>query len=243
LKKKKLGLGIAFALALYVLSSCSSSSEAEKGNYIIAKEEQKILVARHISRNDAENKTLTDFKKNNVELINYIVEDAQLYNELAIGEKVNVIPKTNDKGEYVVMQSNPPQIVAGKIERLKFSTQLDVLVVKRIDPLHQSESEFEKNINDKKKVQEVYNKLLDLPLFPQGVFNCPVDNGVQYELTFIHGAKIVSTAVVSAMGCQGVTMNNKAYWAAEPKGNGFIALLEHVLDLSDSKFAVGLATK
>lgn len=68
---------------------------------------------------DAENKSFADFKKSNVEFVNYIVEDAQLYNELVIGEKVNVTPKTNEKGEYVVMQSDPPQIVAGKIERQK----------------------------------------------------------------------------------------------------------------------------
>ncbi|WP_171647339.1 hypothetical protein [Paenibacillus phytorum] len=47
------------------------------------------------------------------------MEDSQLYNELRVGEKVNVNPKTNDKGEYIVMQSNPPQIVAGEIERQK----------------------------------------------------------------------------------------------------------------------------
>jgi hypothetical protein len=119
LKQKKLILGIILLFALYVLSGCSASIGAEKGDYIIAKEEQGILVAKHISRNDADNKTFADFKKSNVELVNYIVEDAQLYNELAIGEKVNVTPKTNDNGEYVVMQSDPPQIVAGKIERQK----------------------------------------------------------------------------------------------------------------------------
>ncbi|CAI6087542.1 hypothetical protein COHCIP112018_05579 [Cohnella sp. JJ-181] len=51
-------------------------------------------------------------------MVYYIVEDAQVYAEVEIGDKVKVTPKTNDKGEYVVMQSDPPQIVAGKIERL-----------------------------------------------------------------------------------------------------------------------------
>ncbi|MDQ0116744.1 hypothetical protein [Paenibacillus harenae] len=72
-----------------------------------------------ISWKDAESKTFDALKKNDVEFVNYIVEDAQLYNELAIGEKVNVTPKTNDKGQYTIMQSDPPQIVAGKIERQK----------------------------------------------------------------------------------------------------------------------------
>ena len=59
-----------------MLSGCSDSSEAEKGNYIIAKEKQRILVAKHITRNDAENKSFADFKKSDVEFVNYIVEDA-----------------------------------------------------------------------------------------------------------------------------------------------------------------------
>lgn len=80
---------------------CSASPEAKKGDYIISKEDQRILVAKNISKKDSENKTFADFRKNNIELINYIVEDTQLYNELRVGEKVNVTPKTNDKGEYV----------------------------------------------------------------------------------------------------------------------------------------------
>jgi hypothetical protein len=37
-------------------------------------------------------------------------------NELKVGEAVKATPKAN---EGVVRQSDPPQIVAGKIERLK----------------------------------------------------------------------------------------------------------------------------
>jgi len=116
---KKFILGVALVIFVCVFTGCSSSSEGKKGNYIIAKEEQKILVAKDISWKDAESMDFEAFKKNDIELINYIVEDTLLYNELAIGESVHVTPKTNDKGEYVVMQSYPPQIVAGKIERQK----------------------------------------------------------------------------------------------------------------------------
>lgn len=116
---RSLVLGAALVLVLCVFSGCSASTEAKKGDYIISKEDQKVLVAKNISKKDSENKTLADFRKNNIELINYIVEDTQLYNELRVGEKVNVTPKTNDKGEYVVMESDPPQIIAGQIERLK----------------------------------------------------------------------------------------------------------------------------
>ncbi|MDQ0878850.1 hypothetical protein QFZ77_007509 [Paenibacillus sp. V4I3] len=115
---KKLVLGVTFVLVLCMHSGCSTSSEAEKGNYIISKEDQRILVAKNISRKDSESNYAT-LKNNKVEFVNYIVEDSQLYNELRVGEKVNVTPKTNDKGEYAVMQSDPPQIVADKIERQK----------------------------------------------------------------------------------------------------------------------------
>lgn len=111
-------LGVTFAV-LYVLSGCSASSPAsEKGDYVIAKEEQRILVAKNISSSEAESHIYSELKKRDVEMVYYIVEDEQLYNEVAIGDKVKVAPKTNDKGEYVVMKSDPPQIVAGKIERL-----------------------------------------------------------------------------------------------------------------------------
>ncbi|MEK4978764.1 DUF3221 domain-containing protein [Bacillus sp. FSL K6-6540] len=116
---RTLVLGAALVLAICMISGCSASPEAKKGDYIISKEGQRILVAKNISKKDSESKTFAELKKSNIELINYIVEDSQLYNELLIGEKVHVTPKTNDKGEYVVMKSDPPQIKAGQIERLK----------------------------------------------------------------------------------------------------------------------------
>ncbi|BBI32116.1 DUF3221 domain-containing protein [Cohnella abietis] len=116
---KKTTVGIVLALFVCVLAACSSSPEALKGNYIIAKQEQErsILVAKDISWKDAKRKTFADFRKNNVELVFYIVEDSQLFDDLKVGEAVKVTPKANENGEYIVMQSDPPQIVAGKIER------------------------------------------------------------------------------------------------------------------------------
>lgn len=116
---RKLVIGLALVLAICMLSGCGASPEATNGDYIISKEDHNILVANNITQKDFESKTFSELKKNNIELINYIVEDIKLYNELKIGERVNVTPKTNDKGEYVVMQSDPPQIIAGQIERLK----------------------------------------------------------------------------------------------------------------------------
>jgi hypothetical protein len=57
------------------------------------------------------------------------------------------------------------------------STQPDILVVKRLDPLHQSEIGFEKSIQDNAEVKKLYDKILSLPSFPQGTIHCPADNG------------------------------------------------------------------
>jgi hypothetical protein len=109
--------------------------------------------------------------------------------------------------------------------------------VRRKDPLHQlAISDFSKRIEDSKQVTEPYRKILELPVYPNGTTACPADNGVQYELAFFHRTQLVSTATVNALGCQSVTMNNKAFWAMEPKGKGFRTLLEHALGLNDSDF-------
>lgn|GEM_PF-3580174 len=113
MKQPVLCLTMLFAVLLF--SGCSASSEPELGNYIVAKEEQRILVAKHISAKDAESKTIADLQKSNIELINYIVEDSELYHSLHIGDKVKVTPQSDDKGQYVVMQSDPPQIIAREI--------------------------------------------------------------------------------------------------------------------------------
>ncbi|CAM4411016.1 hypothetical protein FHS16_001050 [Paenibacillus endophyticus] len=111
---RKFALGAVIILAICMLSVCTSS-EAKKGNYIISKEDQRVLVANRISQKDSETKTFAALKKNNVQLINYIIEDIALYNELREGDRVIVTPETNGTGLYVVMQSYPPQIVAGEI--------------------------------------------------------------------------------------------------------------------------------
>lgn len=117
------------------------------------------------------------------------------------------------------------------------SLQLESLVVKRMDPLHQTTKAFDKTVKNKEIVRGVYDKLLDLPPFPGGPINCPADNGVQYELAFRHGGESLASAAVNATGCQNVTFNNKGY-----QGNELIALLENVLGLTDSEFRVGFAS-
>ena len=114
-----------------------------------------------------------------------------------------------------------------------YNKQPDKLVVERLDPLHQSNAAFKKNIEDEEEVKKLYDKILRLPSFPRGRFNCPSDNGVQYELTFTLASKDVSKAIVDATGCQGVTMNKKTYSTLNQKGRSFRALLEQEIGLSD----------
>jgi hypothetical protein len=114
---KKLAFGIVLALTLSIFSGCSVLSKAEKGNYIISKEGHNILVANEITLKAAKSKSFTELKKSNIDIISYIIEDSQLYNELVVGEKVIVTPKSSN-GLIVVMQSDPPQIVADDITRL-----------------------------------------------------------------------------------------------------------------------------
>jgi hypothetical protein len=123
------------------------------------------------------------------------------------------------------------------------NTQPDILVVKRLDPLHQSDTGFEKSIQDKGEVKKLYDKILSLPSFPQGTIHCPADNGVQYELSFTLASMSVSKVMVRATRCQGVTLNEKTYSTMEPKGNGFRTLLEHAIGLNEIQFRVGFASR
>ena len=114
------------------------------------------------------------------------------------------------------------------------AVQPDKLAVKRLDPLHQSESKFAKTIDDKKMALAIYDKLEALPPFPEKQLHCPVDNGVQYELEFLRGSVPVSEALVRATGCEIVTVNDRKYWAIGSKGSGFRSLLEKALGLSEA---------
>ncbi|GLX71031.1 hypothetical protein [Paenibacillus glycanilyticus] len=131
----------------------------------------------------------------------------------------------------IVMTSCTESIILTKSNQI----QPDKLVVKRVDPLHQSNEHFEKKLDDKEAVEKLYHKIVYLPSFPQGAISCPMDNGVQYELDFMVDSKLVAKALVSATGCQAVTMHEKTLWSMEPKGNGFRALLKQDIGLDDKE--------
>jgi hypothetical protein len=71
--------------------------------------------------------------------------------------------------------------------------------------------------------QNVYALTLALPDFPEGTFNCPIDFGVVYTLTFFNGDAIAVTASLNPGGCRDVRISGStpvrrvlddSYWSS-----------------------------
>lgn len=109
-------IGVTLLVLLCTLNGCQVFSTSEVGDYILQKEEDRILVAENISREDADH-SFGDLREKKVTIIHYIVEDSELLEQLEVGDKVKITPKVDEEGFYTVKQSDPPQIIAGRIER------------------------------------------------------------------------------------------------------------------------------
>jgi hypothetical protein len=53
-----------------------------------------------------------------------------------------------------------------------------------------------------------------LPLRPAGIFNCPIDFGVTYQLRFTADGKDLRPVTIQAGGCEAVSGLGRARWAA-----------------------------
>jgi hypothetical protein len=62
---------------------------------------------------------------------------------------------------------------------------------------------------DGTKVQALYDGLISLPKYIPSGTQCPVDTGVQYELTFASASTTVLQAIADPSGCQIVVLNGK----------------------------------
>ncbi|MCA0757757.1 hypothetical protein KP806_22090 [Paenibacillus sp. N4] len=121
--KRTLLVFLIFVVGFGLLIGCSNQSK--KGDYIIGKEQNgnvsMILVAKNISEKESKKKkTISDYRKDETDLMYYHVEDPNLYEDLNVGERVSVEPKMfemDGQKLYHVMDSDPPQVVAGKITR------------------------------------------------------------------------------------------------------------------------------
>lgn len=98
----------------------------ERGDYIIGKEDDsgtpRILVARNIEAGGKAQAVPTPqmMQSRKVDLVYYLIGDRALFNDLNVGERVAVRPKTSryeGRDVYVTMQSWPPQIAAGEVVR------------------------------------------------------------------------------------------------------------------------------
>ncbi|NMO98121.1 DUF3221 domain-containing protein [Paenibacillus lemnae] len=106
------------ALLLISLLGCSQPAD-EAGDYIIEKNEmdfngsQKsaITVVKDITRSEANTGTFSEFSRDDEkEIIIYFIEDAELYEDLEVGEKVTVVTT-------YVMLSRPSLATAEEVVR------------------------------------------------------------------------------------------------------------------------------
>jgi len=63
-------------------------------------------------------------------------------------------------------------------------------------------------------VQAAAKALCALPRMPKGVFHCPADIGINYQLTFSEPKRSYPTVVVRATGCEQVSGVGPTRWAA-----------------------------
>ena len=60
---------------------------------------------------------------------------------------------------------------------------------------------FDHTISTAVAVQKLFHAALALPKVA-GVYNCPVDTGLEYHLTFLHGTSSIQQMNLDASGCQ-----------------------------------------
>jgi hypothetical protein len=72
----------------------------------------------------------------------------------------------------------------------------------------------DQTIDDQNTVRRLQADIDRLPPFPAGAISCPIDFGTSYKLVFMDAGLPTETAVVSAQGCQGVTLGDgRVLWA------------------------------
>jgi hypothetical protein len=81
--------------------------------------------------------------------------------------------------------------------------------------------------------QNIYAMTVALPDFPPGAYNCPIDLGISYKLTFFSGDAIAATASLLPGGCRDVQISDSPplRWAFD---NGYWAALAQQLGVPQS---------
>lgn len=67
-------------------------------------------------------------------------------------------------------------------------------------------------IRDEAQVQSLYKAAYALEKIPSGeVFSCPMDNGLEYELDFLHAGTFIQQMKLDATGCRFIDINATGY--------------------------------
>jgi hypothetical protein len=73
---------------------------------------------------------------------------------------------------------------------------------------------IDRTITDTGTVARLRSDIEGLPTFPAGTISCPIDFGTSYTLVFNDPDQPALRAVVSALGCRGVTLSDgRVLWA------------------------------
>lgn len=60
---------------------------------------------------------------------------------------------------------------------------------------------FERTVQNATAVQNLFKAAYALPAAPKGVMNCPVDLGIVYHLSFLHGTTLIQEMTLYPTGC------------------------------------------
>jgi hypothetical protein len=119
------------------------------------------------------------------------------------------------------------------------AAHVDRLAIDRLNPLHQNfrfAVPAQITVTDAHRAQAVARALCALPPVGHGVYNCPADWGIRYQLRFAVGRHWFRPVTVDATGCRTVTGLGPARWI--PGVSGFWRVLGKAAGLSHA----GLAT-
>ena len=88
------------------------------------------------------------------------------------------------------------------------ATHIDRLTVDRLNPLHQNfrfVAPAQITVTDARQAQAVARALCTLPPMGHGIYNCPADWGIRYQLRFAARHQWFRPVTVAATGCRTVT--------------------------------------
>ena len=95
------------------------------------------------------------------------------------------------------------------------ATRIDRLTIDRLNPLHQNfhfAVPAQITVTDAHRAQAVARALCALPPMGHGVYNCPADWGIRYQLRFAARHHWFRPVTVDATGCRTVTGLGPARW-------------------------------